>query len=374
MKIAAFGDAHIHEYKEFSKNLLVAWNDEEGRFVVDEKSGYVMNSRLFTSLNALVWMRLECIKRGIDKLLFTGDMFHKRSSVSTVVFNSTRRVLETFMTFPTPIHLYGIPGNHDLATNEVASEHSLYGMKEHMTLMSGLDPVHIGGLLYVIGIPFIPNVDVTRKLIKEAVKNAGKLRKTNKKSKIILLAHIGVTGAYVGKNSYVMEDAFTAEDLCYEDFDWVVCGHYHKFQVIKGADNMLYTGSLIQNNFNDEGEPHGFVVIDTDEKTVELAEIPAPKFYTLTSELSGSKEIRHDKDYIRLQAKPEDVEILVGNKGKLSDVTNIRVEVQKEYESDQRLDITISTPLPDIVRTYADFNEKSPDLGLSILQEFLESR
>jgi DNA repair exonuclease SbcCD nuclease subunit len=65
-------------------------------------------------------------------------------------------------------------------------------------------------------------------------------------------------------------------------FDYVALGHIHEYQNIEKS--IFYSGSIDRMDFNEEGQPKGFLIATFEGKEVrtEFIEIPARTFQTLT--------------------------------------------------------------------------------------------
>ena len=67
----------------------------------------------------------------------------------------------------------------------------------------------------------------------------------------------------------------------FKDYDIVLLGHYHEYYKI--ADNIAYSGSLIQNNFG-ESNNHGFLIWDTETKTHNFIKINSSYNYLIIND------------------------------------------------------------------------------------------
>src|SRR5690606_6574384 len=132
----------------------------------------------------------------------------------------------------------------------------------------------------VFPVPYSKNAEMVKK---EIDKYASMTTNQGVEDKSILLGHLGVSGAFVGKSSYAMSDAFTVEDLYPHAFKFGVFGHFHKMQFLGDTKHFFYTGAPIQHNFNDEGEEKGFMLLDMEGGSAELVEIPSPKIITVSN-------------------------------------------------------------------------------------------
>lgn len=354
MKIATIADIHLHNFTDFATDVVVSWSCQEKKFIKSNE-GTTVSSRLLDNLTALVQLRENLVAEGIKVLLIGGDIFHKRGAVNTTVYNTAYEVLKSFR--DDGITVISIPGNHDQVDHSDNPTDSLVPFQEIMTLVREPGCVDVGDVR-VCCVPYRHN----KKLVVEAI---NRFSKDDHKKKI-LLAHLGVTGAYVGKSHYSMTDEYSLTELKPKNFKYVVLGHYHKPQVLD--KNVFYCGSPVQTNFNDEGGKHGYTIIDTDKSGyLDQVELTAPRFVTLSVEDYNSKKYQ-EGDFIRILAKPEEAERIVDG----SD-NNVRVEVEKEYVKDSRSEVNIVMGWEEIITTYAkERNPEATTAGLEIFNALKE--
>lgn len=371
MKLVAIGDIHANNWKDFSTTLDVVWDSEVERFVAappDVVEATPMNSRLHHILNGLCDVRNYCEKNGIKLCLIAGDLFHTRGSVDTIVYNSIYRVLDSFNDYDVEIIM--IAGNHDQANSAVHADNSLYPLSASCRVVSKpqvvryVDP-DTDEALDICCVPFSKD----KPTIMAAVEKMSKLSEVPK----ILLAHLGLSGGLVGSGNYVMSDEYNLMELKATKFKYCVFGHYHKPQVLEY--NSIYTGSLLQNTFNDEGDHHGFWVIDTSRRwDMELVPLHYPEFITVTTSNCDKLTAKDlSENYVRVQATAKDASSVMDVIEGLSEdatgdsqlVDGVRLEVEKDYEAErqQRSDISITMDTPEILKTYVTEHN---DTGLSM--------
>lgn len=347
MKLICFSDLHAHKFKDFAK--------------IDEVTG---NSRLTNILNCLDQIREYAVNNGIRHILFGGDLFHVRGSVDTVTFNATFKKVKSFS--DAGLKTLMIVGNHDQYSSETYPEHSLEAFKElpNVVVLDRFTPHKLGDSgEYVFPVPYSSDINLIKDKIKEY---KGKVMSENI-SKAILLGHIGISGASVGKSSYVMQDAFSLDDLYPDVFKFGVFGHYHKYQKLGNLDHYFYTGSPIQHNFNDEGDVNGFVVVDLDRGTSELVPIDSPRFITVKDANYDGSVLKGN--YVRFQVPEEYVETISSS---VPEDLQHRIEPQKVYKDERRIDIEHSMSQEEVIRRYAkEFNPEAEDVLLDILKEVL---
>lgn len=344
MKIVCFGDFHAHLFSEFSE--------------VDDVTG---NSRFTQQLKVLDDIKTYCIQNKVKTVLFAGDLFHKRVTVNTIVYNRVRDKIKQFG--ENGITLLMLVGNHDQVDNSDFPEHSLHSFKEldYVMVLDKFEEIQLSDELRIYPVPYSKNVE----LILQSISRYEKIAKSSNGVNIVL-GHVGISGAFVGKGNYSMSDSFSLEDFKPEVFDFGVFGHFHKRQFLDINERFFYTGAPIQHSFNDEGEEKGFYVIDTKQNNVEFVGLNNPKFVTVTN-YKKEDIVQLKGNYIRFQCDTDDVENLSSIVPK--DLKH-RIEPQKIYKEEKRVDVDIAMSLEEVVKVYAKkFKPEAINEGLEILEE-----
>lgn len=345
MKILCSADIHSHVYKTFNK--------------ITDNTG---SSRLDQISYTLDYMKNYCVENGIDQMAFAGDMFETRGKVNTLVFNTMYDKFKEIS--DAGINILAIPGNHDDLDNSDLPQHSLHAFKDikNMSVVDDLSTAVLDDLTEVTCIRYSKNTD----MLKETINSVGDYFDGSTK---ILMAHVGVDGGVVGSGNYPLSDSFSLEDLRPDYFDWVILGHFHKPQLL--AENVFYCGSPIQHSFSDEGEDRGFFVIDTDDKKyIKFEVIPNPKFITVTeNDISkyDFQELADEGHYVRLQIKESNLHQIQSS---LPENLQYKVELQREYKEENRVDVRVGMSPEDVIRKFAEqYNPDAVDKGLDILKE-----
>lgn len=346
MKAIGFGDLHAHMYQEFA-----------------EKHPVFGNTRMQGLLTTFDYMSEYCFQNGISLVLFAGDMFHKRvvvdQTVRNLIYDKIKQMSDE------GLHIIMIPGNHDQVDNTDFPQHSLHEFQDisNVVILDNFEKYYYNTTRESICIyptPYSKNVQ----MIKDKITEYAEDTKENG-CPSILLGHFGIDGATVGKRSYSLQGAFGMGDLYPDVFDFGIFGHYHKAQYLGKTKNFAYTGSPLQHSFHDEGSDTGFVVIDTDKKTMELIEIPSPKFITVTDPETDLKALVGN--YIRLQIPADKVDSV---QEEMPEELYARIEPQTEYTTDQRVAIDQKMSNAEIVVEYCKtYNLEATDIMLEILRE-----
>lgn len=342
--LVVFSDFHAHIFHDFAKP------DAE----------YV-NDRFRAQMETLQKV-FDIAREKEAVLLFAGDLFHNRSKLEDIVFNNVYKV---FAENP-DVRTYLLKGNHDAKNNTTDSPHWLETFKylDHVTVMDKAQSyTNVKHNIEFLALPYTDDTAHLKGKVPEFVEEA-----TDSGYHSILTAHVGVEGSEVGRHSHRLEGAFTVQDLRPDVFDFVILGHYHKRQFLGGTDNMFYVGNTIQSSFSDEGQDKGVFYIDLDEDNAKPEFIPITnkQFITLDSIDENTQE-QVDNNYVRFilpHDQAQEVEIF------RQEDDNIRVELQKEYKTDTRIDIDVDSSEDQIVKSYTDeYYPESTDVALEILKE-----
>lgn len=307
-KFVVVSDTHFHDWTEFSKP------DEE----------YV-NSRLGEQIRAMEEV-FQIARENDADIIFAGDLFHKRQSVNTRVFNPVYEVFED----NSDVTVYGIPGNHDKVSNSIHAESSIdiFNYIENTRISTEIEEIELDDTnLFMV--PYGDEVEDIKEQLKEYEPVEGKAN--------ILVAHLGVSGSVTGSGGHRLEGAFSYEDLQPDKFDYILLGHYHRPQALQGNGNHVYVGTLVQNNFGEEGHDTGVVIVDTQEETIVRRTIATTKFVTIDgNEIPEDIEQVIDNAYVRFTGNRSQAKAL---ENVVEDMSNIRVNIETVKEVETRIDI-----------------------------------
>lgn len=326
--LVVFSDYHAHLWAEFSQPT----GDE------------FINTRFKEQVEALRTIFLDA-RTNKKAVVFAGDLFHKRSTVNTAVFNQVFKVFAEFMDVPTLL----VRGNHDSMTNSLRTVHSLEPFKALANCTVVDEPAVVDFAGYkILGLPYGEEIVEMKQFIID-----------HKAEAEILVAHIGVEGAKES-SGHSLEGSFSVGDLFPQDFKQVFLGHYHKRQSL--APNVQYIGNTVPTSFADI-EPKGYLQYDHDGNNVVFQEIESKKFLTLDLgevQNQGLSETELEEvlnnNYIRLKASSDNVTILQEMDTLPS---TVRVEKLETFEAESRIGISVDNTPAEIVTSY--LTEVHPD-------------
>lgn len=283
-RLAVTADLHVSDYGQR----------------VDPETG--LNARFVDALRVVRWIAEDATERGCDALIVAGDVCEERHPSPWRV----AMIRDALATFDGPVIL--VRGNHD---GERA------GRSVIDVLAAGLTPDHgftrpgiawvgraaICALPYLdrhwlraqAGFEAVPDADVFRVLGEQFLAIARGLYAQAQKAgpdAAVLVVHQALAGghmseeqqAFLGDLSLVVDTAALAAI----GFDAVLAGHFHRHQVLSRAPLVAYAGSPHRVSFGEEGDPKGYLVVDTSMREVddggvsmEFIETPARRFVTV---------------------------------------------------------------------------------------------
>lgn len=299
--VILFSDIHFHEYKPYSKPTT------DG-----------IGSRLKWTLDAQNAIFDYAVKHKIRHLFFLGDLFHQRTILYSIVFDRVAECIDRARELGIEIH--AILGNHDYIYNNDNSPSIVKKIR-------GLDVIDCPTLYFLrdcketIGcIPF--RFDAER--LKEDVQQISTelLSLTNRPPNHILLGHLELTGALVN-DEYVLNSSADPSIFEGTPFKFIFSGHVHRRQTLSTGNGKIieFVGVPLQHNFNNEGCPYGFTVLNFEDgfraKFVNMNTLlTVPEFVTIelrsqedVKEVLKTRKDRFGLDYYRLRSYSDDVKL-----------------------------------------------------------------
>lgn len=322
---------------------------------VDEEFG---NDRFREQIEALQ-ETFDIAREHNADMILGGDLFHRRGSVKVEVFN---KVYETFHKNK-DVNVYMLRGNHDANTNSLYTQSSIepFQYLENVTVIS--EPTRIDKEGNNVSITFLPYGDEVEDM-KDFLDTDS--QSTSYETQI-LVAHIGVEGATQGKRSHRLSGAFGYGDLHPDTYQFILLGHYHKRQMLGGNPNHLYGGSFLQHNFGDEGQDKGVHVIDTDEGTTTFVPIKTRQFITVNgNDVPENIEEIVENNFVRFVGDTKEVRVLENLQEQGVELPNVRIELQRDYTQEARMDLEATMSESEIVKKYTE--EKYPRVTQKALE------
>lgn len=296
------------------------------------------NSRLADSVAVLDELLEYALEKDISYVFFCGDLFHRRTSVSTDVRHLVVERLHKFTDESIELHM--IPGNHDMGDRK-GNIHSLVGLGEmndyiHVYPRIGVASCPAQGVSFVF-VPYSDNIEDAREDLEAAGTFADKAC-----GSVILFAHLGMQGAKVGSNYVLVNDSdISVPDVPRDKFTACFFGHFHEHQQL--FSNGWVVGATHQHNWGDEGGARGFLHCSLSEGNLSFTRIEtkAPKFITVHEE--EELPVIKQNDFIRYLSSDKTLDKAVVQK-RLG-ATNIEIIYSVEDVSEEfKLDPAKLTP------------------------------
>jgi len=300
--ILIFSDLHLDNYRRFSTI-----------------SNGGVNSRLLSQINIVKQVKRLAKKLQPEAIVFLGDLFNGQgSSINKLLYLMGHNLIYSLQEdFP----VYLIVGNHDV-----------YGNTHILTPMAGM-----------------PNVRIVESTVSEHLMGrhitmvpwCGVIPKSGE----VLLGHLDIDGAKTGIG-YELSGTIHKKEV--EQYNIVISGHYHGYQVL--PPNIIYCGAVMPISFGDVAdEDYGCLILDEDLKTTRSI-IDSPKFIPIiinTQQNIDKFAKNKGSNYYRLTIT--DRKIVVP---KFGHTVEVEWDIQEEMKT--RLDYEIDSPLEDILCTYID--------------------
>jgi DNA repair exonuclease SbcCD nuclease subunit len=221
-------------------------------------------SRLDNCLEALKWVFDTAIARGINTIIFGGDLFQDRQKIHVISYEKTFRLIRKYCSENPDLKLFLLVGNHDMWYNEKWD-------------VSSVAPLEAIDNVKVIAQPMAVEVtdDCTVDFLpytKNPVEDVHTYFPTKNR---ILVSHVALDGAQLNSMyntkaeiSVEFEGDMVKVDLkTFEGWERVFLGHYHSAQ--KMNDIVEYIGSPLELNFGEAHCEKHIIVLDTDTLEVE---------------------------------------------------------------------------------------------------------
>lgn len=200
-------------------------------------------------------------------VIFLGDFFHYKDRHPAWLLNVARDRVRVGT--ERGIEWYFLIGNHDIGSRN-ASVIDVFGDMRGVTVISSPTVLKIGPPRCAF-IPYISSTEETADWAEKLCKEAD-----------MLFLHHGLEGAVTGLG-YVFPEGVEGKAL--EEYEWVFCGHYHKFQRVFA--NAYYLGSPYQLDFGErEDKEKGVWLLDSEKGLVRFEVPGSPRFLQFEGDVS----------------------------------------------------------------------------------------
>ncbi len=261
-----------------------------------------VTDRLQDQLN--LWKRVKdsAEEHECKGIVIAGDLFDK-SQTDAITLTETTRALND-ISRGLKVHI--IPGNHD-AINTSGGRFTV----EAFGAM-GNDNIHYlkTGERVSFGddwLGFWPMEYCSQEVATEtiaAMQAKARALPSRKKRTEVLLIHQSIMGCEFA-GDWKCDDGLDPDFIC-RDFNFVISGHFHKYQTFGPLDQGFYLGSPLHLYFDDAGRKAGYwIVTYTSDGQCERKFIPGgcPRFHELDWPAPAGIKPFHAGDYVRLNVE-----------------------------------------------------------------------
>ncbi len=264
----------------------------------------------------------ECIKRQVNLLLISGDLFeHEYISRTTITF-----VINQLSRIPN-VKIFITPGNHDP-----------YVANSYYAMLNWPENVHIfKNKIECITLPeysiAVYGAGFSQKYQYDSMINKPLNIQDNQKKTKILLTH-GTIDSISEECEY---HPIQSQEI--EEFDYVALGHYHTIKKMKNK-KIIYCGSPEPLGFDEQGE-HGIIVGEIENQKINIEFVKMNKRNYITKEIDITETYTIEEVEEQIKNKVEETKkhlikiILIGRRKKelVLDVAllNSRLEHKSYY-------------------------------------------
>ena len=252
-KVLLASDAHIHPHKR-------------------------RHDRLEDCLKALDWVFQTAKKRGVEEILFAGDLLHDRTKIDVLTYMRVYEVLRKNCTGK--IKLYLLLGNHDLWFNDCTSVSGVIPFQAlpGVTVIGDVSRRTVGGVKW----DFIP-------FTHDPLSALDTLREFDEPAKYCL-GHLSIDGAKLNSAGTISDvviehdgEMVPVEAKLFDRYEYTYLGHYHATQILNGK--VEYIGSPLQLSFGEAHQDKHIILLDceTGEKEYILNDF-SPRHYYLRAD------------------------------------------------------------------------------------------
>ncbi len=235
-----------------------------------------------------------CRLNEIKTIVIGGDLLHNKS----IIYSLAQSILLDFFREFRDLNFIVIDGNHDLSGKGSDSVSALKSIDNEPNVRRISKPTRISDEsgLDILVVPYSDNmIDVIKK-----------------SSAKYLISHFGLNEASLNSGVSIVSD-IGLKDLTGK-YQYVLLGHYHKPQeIIKNGISVYYSGSITQNDWGEKEEEKRFLIVDTENDTIESVPTKGyKKFFDLqiTNEnkeeiLRKARELKEEGHNVKITRKEE---------------------------------------------------------------------
>jgi DNA repair exonuclease SbcCD nuclease subunit len=310
----------------------------------------------------------------VDAIVFAGDVIDNKNKPPMEVLLSIQDAL-----WHAPVEVHWLRGNHESPSKETP-ERSIISLFDRDSLLCkvhpivtwspGLTHIHKEGERPILFLPWYPPEEYKKHAAFLTTLAKGWKKEIGKKP--ILITHVGLKEGSTSPSNFHPPSSVSVSDLSPEDWAVIICGDYHAHQFV--AKNVFYTGAPIPHNFGDFNIKGVWIV---DSEKLEIKAVPLvglPTFVQWNMVEQPDKPHWTDEDYVRIYARPGDVEVI---QARYPDA-DVRVRIPEDQvvlPTDSRMSLDASGSRDVLLTRYLEYkgvDEKESmslkEIGLEILE------
>lgn len=227
------------------------------------------------------------------RIVISGDLLHQKNVISSELISFTSSFIRELEKIATVIV---IAGNHDLIEGNKTRKDALSGIFETAQFSNThfLDY----DLDYSSGYVIDDNITWAVYSIYQnyAKPNINLARLEYENNKVVGLYHGMIIGSTM-QNGSVVDSGLDSDT--FSGCDCVMAGHIHKRQEMRRNDvPIVYSSSLIQQEYGETVTQHGFVVWDVDTMSYEFVDLES-EYNLYDMEISSIDDIDNDKELLK---------------------------------------------------------------------------
>lgn len=278
---ALMADLHLHPWTAFSTTLPTG-----------------LNSRLDGLLREIMRAAEEVVKRGGNRVVMAGDVFHVRGSVAPSVMNPTMDTLREIHRL-LGIEFLILPGNHDLEGRETTRIGSAVTALE-CEYIRVCNDTEFNDDVQAILIPWHESIAALKAELERCAPKEDEVYDA--------IIHAPIDGVIGGLPPH----GLTPEYLAGLGYRNVYAGHYHHHKAFAGG--AVSIGALAHHTWSDVDSKAGFLIVDPDKGGYTWFESHLPKFIDLSrlAERCDPEDIPLlvDGNYVRVRVSASEAKLV----------------------------------------------------------------
>lgn len=286
---------------------------------------------------------------GHKRVGFLGDFWHMRYHVPVFLLN---RLYEEFTRWEEEgIEFDVIPGNHDQI--DVVGRNALEIFEVFPNVRVYTEPEINDGILWL---PYRKDPNEVKEALTWARKEGVK----------VVFAHVPILGA-LQNNNHADDSGLPVGT--FKGFRSVVCGHYHKRQVL-GGRAVAYLGSPYQTRADEYGQPKGWALWSLEKGLQFVDRVYGKRYHRFEDPQPGFLSGVSDGDVVKVVASTDAAAQVVRSEAAMRDVDLVLDAIVEENTIVPRAGLSKGSSMYEYASAYV--NEHAPKEAESLLKVFEE--